>query len=337
MTSNADSAPEAASFVRTVLGDLPPERLGVCDAHEHAAIAESYATERFPEFRHDDFPKLCAELRGFREAGGSALIDAMPCACGRDISLLAALSRETGVSIVAATGVHLAQYYPTRHWTSRYGADQLAALMVADIEQGIDRFDYGGPIVERAPHRAGVIKAAGSGPRLGERDRRVFAAAAEAQRQTGCPILTHTEQGEGGLAQAAFLRDCGADLSRVVLSHTDRRPDPARHRDLLQTGVRLEYDGAFRWKRPDGRNPTLELLLELAPEFPDQLMLGMDMARASYWSAYGGLPGLRYLLDVFAPQLRQASLSEALLDRLLRGNPAAAFSFAPSLQTETSN
>jgi hypothetical protein len=38
-------------------------------------------------------------------------------------------------------------------------------------------------------------------------------------------------------------------------------------------------------------NQTTALIFALAPEFPDQLMLGMDTARSSYWKSYGGAQG----------------------------------------------
>ena len=101
------------------------------------------------------------------------------------------------------------------------------------------------------------------------------------------------------------LRASGVDLAHVTLSHTDRKPDVAYHRDILQSGVRVEFDSAFRWTEG---NPTLDLLVALAPDFPDQLMLGMDAARRSYWKQYGGKPGMSFLLTDFRPQLRESRI-----------------------------
>jgi len=82
--------------------------------------------------------------------------------------------------------------------------------------------------------------------------------------------------------------------SRVIrVTEHGRIADAALHRRLLVRGARLEYDSAFRWKGAE--NPTLDLILALAPEYPSQLMLGMDAARRSYWRAFGGGPGLDHL------------------------------------------
>jgi phosphotriesterase-related protein len=89
--------------------------------------------------------------------------------------------------------------------------------------------------------------------------------------------------------------------------------------------VKVEFDSAFRWKEG---NPTLDLVLALVPEFPSQIMLGMDAARRSYWKGYGGKPGLSFLLTGFREQLRHAGLSEELWRRIMITNPAEAFSWS---------
>jgi phosphotriesterase-related protein len=122
------------------------------------------------------------------------------------------------------------------------------------------------------------------------------------------------------------LRGLGVDLGHVCLSHTDRKPDVGLHRELLATGVRVEFDSAFRWKAGE-RNGTRELLETLLTEFPDQIMLGMDAARRSYWRSYGGGPGLSFLLTDFSEQLRAAGVSPLQLEKIFVSTPAATFAF----------
>ena len=300
------------SFVRTVLGDIDPKRLGVCDAHAHVIIDPSFATENEPDFLLDDVDRAVAELQAFKSLGGGAMIDAMPTACGRNARKLAEVSRRSGVHLVASTGVHLAKYYPQDHAILRMNADELANMMIHEIEDGI----------EGNESRAGVIKVAGGRDRLSVFEREVFAAAAIAHVATGCPILTHTEAGTAVDEQIDLLEGGGVDLSRVTLSHTDRNPDFAAHRRWLERGVNLEYDSHFRTKKSP--NPTIGLIRELIAEYPDQLMVGMDAARRSYWKSYGGAPGLAYLLTT----LRDAiDLPEAVLRLIYERTPARAFSF----------
>jgi phosphotriesterase-related protein len=129
------------------------------------------------------------------------------------------------------------------------------------------------------------------------------------------------------MEQIERLRQLGVDLRHVCLSHTDRKLDAGYHRELLASGVRVEFDSAFRWQPGEG-NPTRDLLLALLPEFPDQIMLGMDAARRSYWRSHGGGPGMSFLLTEFARQLRSLGVGEEILRKVFVSTPAATFAFA---------
>ena len=315
------------SFIRTVLGDISPDKLGRCGAHEHLIIDRSYTTERFPDFLLDSVEAGIQELRAFYAAGGRAMVDSMPCDCGRNVVKLAAISRATGVHILCPTGVHLRQYYPQGSWAERLGVEQLAELFVADLEIGIDANDYAGPECQRTVHRAGLIKVASGLNQINEHEQKIFAAAALAHQRSGAPILTHTEKGTAALEQVAFLQQHGVHPRHVVLSHTDRKPDPVYHREILATGVFVEYDAHFRWK-PEQGNPTADLILALCADgLASQIMLGMDAARRSYWTSYGGTPGHNYLLTTFRTLLLSRGLSPADYDRFQIDNPLRAYQF----------
>lgn len=314
--------------IRTVLGDIPAKSLGACYAHEHIIAGPSYATRQYPDFLLDDEGKASAELARVRAAGGRAMVDCTPCGAGRKVVKLARVARAAGVHIICATGLHLEKYYPPDHWSTQLDAERLAALFTSDVTDGVDRHDYEARTVERTEHRAGVIKAAGGLGGLNGRERRVFEAAALAHRATGAPVVTHTEQGTAALEQIDLLTASGVEPRHMIICHTDRRPDAAYHREILSTGVFLEYDSAFRWPAERG-NPTRDLVLEMAAAgFGGQLLLGMDAARSRYWAEYGGSPGLTYLLAVFASELRDRGLPQSALARIFVTNPAAAFALA---------
>jgi 5-phospho-D-xylono-1,4-lactonase len=317
-------------FLRTVTGDIDASAAGICYAHEHIIIDPSFTTHCYPDFLLDSVEKACIDITEFRQAGGQTLVDSMPCGGGRSATKLAEISRRTGAYIVCPTGLHLPKYYLPGHWGQKLTAEKLAQLFIADIQKGIDANDYDGPGIERGPEKAGVIKIATGQAKPTPHEQKIFEAAAIAHRKTGSPILTHTEQGEGALEQAALLKSLGVDLSHVVLSHTDRKPDTAYHREILSTGVLLEYDSAFRWPadHPNG-NPTLRLVVELAAAgFGNQLVLGMDAARQKYWHAYGGQPGIAFLLREFVPQLRAAGCSKQDIHKIFIENPARSYAFA---------
>jgi 5-phospho-D-xylono-1,4-lactonase len=314
-------------FLRTVMGDIDSAMAGVCYSHEHIIIDPSFTTFCNPDFLLDSVDLACADVAEFREAGGQTLIDSMPCGGGRNAVKLAQISARSAANIVCPTGLHLQKYYPPGHWGERLSVEEMAEVFTSEIEIGIDARDCNGPTIVRTPHKAGVIKVATSGERPTPHERKVIEAAVIAHQKTGAPILTHTEQGAGALEQVRLFQDLGASLSHVVLSHTDRRPDTAYHEEILSTGVMLEYDSAFRWPESDG-NPTLGLVLTMFAEgFGGQILLGMDAARRKYWRAYGGNPGLRFLLHDFVPRLRSGGLGEEDIDAVFVHNPQRCYSF----------
>src|SRR3990172_10116815 len=142
-------------FARTVLGDISPAELGVVYAHEHLVIHGGRPVQLSPDFLLADVDRAVAELAPAQRLGLRAVVDAMPADCGRDVLMLAEISRRGGVHVVASTGLHHERYYDDRHWSIRLSADEIADLFVADITQGIDELDYAGPLVRRTTHPAG--------------------------------------------------------------------------------------------------------------------------------------------------------------------------------------
>jgi phosphotriesterase-related protein len=315
-------------FARTVLGDVPAEELGIIYAHEHLVIHGGRPIEYQPDFDLADVDRAVAELAPAQALGLRTVVDAMPCDAGRDVLMLARISRLSGVNVIAPSGLHHERYYHDRHWSVRLSAEEIADLFVADISEGIDELDYNGPVVKRTPHRAGVMKIAGSTDGLTARDEVVFAAAAMAQQRTGCPILTHCEHGTGALEQVEFLQRHGADPAHIVLSHTDKIVDRGYMRDIAATGARVEYDQHMRWG-DDQPNGTLQLLAWAAEDgLLGHITIGLDAARQKYWTQYGGRPGWAYLLAEFSERMRgELGFGEQELRTLFVDTPGAAYSF----------
>ncbi|MGB6152942.1 MAG: hypothetical protein WBG48_13250 [Pricia sp.] len=315
----------AKDFFRTILGDMPSSKMGLTYSHEHIVIDDGYVTGKHPEFLLNDVAKISEELINFHKAGGRTVVDTMPANAGRNILKSVAVSQNSKVNIIVPTGIHLEIYYPENHWRYAYSEDELTRLFVADINEGIDEFDYSGPFVKRTSYKAGLIKlASGDGP-FTEHQRKIFRAVVNAHLETGAPILTHTNFGRQALEQAKLFEKLGAKLEHVVLSHVDRAKDIGYNRAVLDIGVRVEYDSAFRWKIGEP-NHTFTLLENLLPDYQDQIVLGMDMAKNAYWKSYGGSPGLNYLIDTIPGFLQSKDLDE-YYQKLFFDNPKCLYTF----------
>lgn len=298
--------------IRTLGADLPAEQAGPTYAHEHLIIDSPFVAKAMPHISLQSVDEAVAELEKCVRAGVRTMVDAMPAASGRNPEKLMQASIRTGVRMVASTGLHTSKYYDDVPWTHTESADALAARFIADVEHGIDQHDYLGGVVERTEVRAGVIKVAALTAQLTASEHRLFEAAAITHLETGVPILTHTEGGQGGLAQIETLLDLGVSPGRIALSHTDKVHDVEYHRSMLSRGVYLCYDQGLRTPK------VTALLLETmtGEGFGDQLIMGTDGARRSLWSTLGGSPGLAYLYTGFA------KLFDEPTDRLFTVNPS---------------
>jgi phosphotriesterase-related protein len=311
-------------FVRTALGDIVSAEMGLTYSHEHIIIEESYPTDKNPLFLLNDVDKIAKELQGFYEMGGRTMVDTMPANCGRNVLKLAEVSRRTGVNIVVPTGIHLEKYYLPNHWRYSYTEEQLTQLFIDDITVGIDSNDYNGPYVNHTPHKAGMIKLATGDEKITAHQEKIFHAVVNTHLETGVPILTHSNFGKHAIDQVDLFEKLGAHLEHVVISHVDRYQDIGYNRELLETGVKVVYDCAFRWKEKE--NWTYKLLEALLPVFPDQITMGMDAAKSSYWQSYGGKPGLTFLLTTFKDDLQKMGLGQ-YYSNIFFTTPAALYSF----------
>ncbi len=321
----------AESVVRTVLGDVPGSEIGFTYAHEHLVLDNALIAAGFAHILLDDPALAIREVSECREAGVQTIVDAMPCAAGRDVIRLAEISRATGVNVVAVTGLHHERYYGPRHWTSQVDADTLGGLFADDILIGVDAFDYTGPVVERTEHRAGLIKIATAGSELGPRDHLLIEAAAIAHRRSGAPIITHCEHGRGALEQVDALTRRGVRADAVLVSHIDKVADVGYHTAIADSGAWLVFDQAIRHHELP-TTPTAQLIARLRDAGRlGRVLLATDGARRSLWHAFGGQPGLSWLAAAMPVQLQGMGLTSSEVAALFVGNPARAL----SLRSET--
>ncbi|AUG80944.1 phosphotriesterase [Kitasatospora sp. MMS16-BH015] len=285
--------------VRTVLGELDPAELGVCDAHDHLFL-------RSPLLAGQELADPAAaerELRAFAALGGRALVQWTPYGMGRRRGELVRLARATGVHLVGATGLHQARHYEPEWLRSL----DLAELFVADLTAA------------QAP--AGLIKTAGEYHGLGGHARWVMTAAAEAHHATGAPIAVHHELGTGPLQVLELLcGELGVPPRSVLLGHLNRFPDARLHRKAAESGAYVVLDGPSRAHHATDHHlfDTVADLIESG--HADQLLFGGDTTTAAALAEVGPT----HLVSALRPRLA-AEFGEELAHRVFTTNPARAF------------
>jgi phosphotriesterase-related protein len=315
-------------LVRTVLGDVPPAALGVCNYHEHLFQAS-------PLLRGDELDDEAAsaqEAASLVAAGTSAMVEATPTGLGRSPSGVARISAATGLTVVHTTGAHRDEHYTAGHWLLGCDEDDLARRFEADVRTGLPERDLPerGPVALAGPEqpvRAGMVKAGVGYWRISPFERRVLAADARVACATGVPVMVHLEHGSAAWEVLSLLAADGVPAERVVLAHADRNLDPGLHAELTTSGAYLGYDGPARHREaPD--SAILDCLERVLHEGdPGRIVLGGDVARRTRYRAYGGMPGLDYVQRRFVPRLR-ARVGDDLANLVLVENPARLLTLA---------
>jgi len=293
-----------SAAIRTVLGDIPPEQLGVCDAHDHLFLN----SPMLPGQELDDAGAALAELDAFAALGGRAIAQWTPWGLGPRTAELPKLSRRCGVHIIAATGMHQAKHYDRAELERVY--DDLAGLFVSELT--------GGPV------KAGMIKIAGAYHHLDEHAEYVLAAAAQAHHATGAPIGVHLEGGTAALeVLEALCERRGVAPGSVILGHLHRFPDVRIHRQVAEAGAFLAFDGPSRVHH-GGDWRLLDSIAALADAgHADRLLLGGDTVTPSARSTADG-PGMPFLLHGLRPRIER-ELGVDIATAILVDNPARAF------------
>lgn len=316
------------SVVRTVLGEVDADELGIVDSHEHLMITGGPATVRDPDLLLDDVDDAIREVEEFATAGGGTIVDAMPTGCGRNVAALVEISRRTGVHIVATAGFHRPRFYDDLHWARSYPIDLLTEVILSEVTGGVDRWELSGPVVEPTAARPGVLKAATGLNAMTSVEERMLVAVAAVHLASGLPILTHAEHGTHADRQLDRLEAEGVAATSVAVSHMDRNPDVVLHRDLMQRGATLIYDGLYR-ERYRPVSAVAELVsAAVDADLRQRILLGGDVGRRSLRRSAGG-SGIAGLVDQFVPHLVAHGVDKVALHQMLTANAAAFFALRP--------
>ena len=308
------------NFIRTVQGDRDIKKLGICQCHEHLFIEMDKSYEISPTLYMDSLYKSTNELRNYKISGGDIIVDAQPVFAGRMAEHLIKASAFSGVHIIASTGFHKIIFYYDEAYIFNRDEQYITDLYIDEITTGMVSSKKDGFRPLNA--RAGIIKTAvdSGGIFANQIYEKLFAAAANAALATGAPILCHVEQGADAHEVARFFMDRGLAANRLILCHLDRaRYDFAYHKEVLQTGVYLEYDTINRLKYLSNEQEVRLICAMLEAGFEDRLLLSLDTTNQRL-RAYGADMGLDYIMHEFVPQMKSTGIPDQSIYKMQSHN-----------------
>jgi phosphotriesterase-related protein len=309
--------------VETVLGPVDAAELGTVLVHEHVRFRDEAVSDQWPRCYDAEHERQAAldALAGAKGHGVASICDPTAMFGGRDVHFMREVAQESGVNIVACTGIYTYDYLP--HFFENRTEDQIAEIFVADIEQGIQGTDA----------KAGFLKCAADAPGVTPNIEKVHRAVARASVQTGCPIMAHSRPAsDTGPQQLKIFADEGVDMSRVQIAHTGDTDDLGYIERVLESGAWIGLDryGLNLYLPMENRNDTFAALLDRG--YADRIHLGQDFCATIDWFpaeaveqlVEGGLVhnwSMTLLWEEVFPVMRERGLTDELLETMLVENP----------------
>ena len=314
-----ESADINVQQVVTVRGPVAAGELGVALSHDHLLVDWWDFTDKFSSYSGilDDEDLAIREVSRFCEAGGGTIFDPTNMGLGRQPKSLQRISEATGVHVVMGTGWYRERTYAQCVFEEQPG--RLAEYLLRDLLVGVGDTDI----------CAGFIGEIGTERRcISPAEERVFRAAARAQIQSGCAIMTHTTNwGELAVEQLALLAEEGVSSDRVIISHVGDRIGVDRLRPIADAGAWLGVDNLGSTRGHLSLEARAGLVAELWAEgYGNRILLGNDICGRDQLSVYGG-PGYDNVIVNFLPLLRKQSLTDDEIHVMTVENPARAFAY----------
>ena len=323
-----------AAVVNTVTGPVSPDDLGVTLMHEHILYG-------YPGWEGDqsiapfDRPamveKSVAVLEMLKPLGLKTYVDATALDGGRCPEIYREISEKTGIQIICSTGYYYEGEGSSAYWKFRSvlgdAAAELYELYMREITVGIR--DTG--------IRAGVIKVGTSKDVITDYEAMMLRVAARAQKETGVPIITHTQEGSMGPEQAAMLIAEGVDPAKIQIGHMSDNLDMDYQQRTLCQGVYVSWDrmglqGLVGCPMDEQRYP---LIIELIKNgHGDRLMISHDcilnwlgrpltlpeevLPLIANWNP-------AHLFQNIIPALKAGGVTDDQIDTIVRENPRRLF------------
>ncbi len=319
------------AMINTVMGPISADELGVTLIHEHLTLSypgwecDALATP----YDREAIAATCAEaLEEAKAYGLKTMVEASPNDLNRDVELDRMISERTGINVICATGMYMEAMGKPAYLKFRSRLFDITTEMyetfVKEITQGIG--DTG--------VKAGVIKVATGHGQITAYEEAVIKAAARAQKETGVPIITHTEGGTMGPEQADLLISEGADPKRIMIGHIGGNANLQYHTSILDKGAYIAFDRlGIEFMFPDALRKACIIGL-IGIGYANRIMLSHDYS--PYWLGRPfELPGLvntllsnwsySHVFKNIIPALREAGVSDENIDTMMVENPRRLF------------
>jgi len=315
--------------INTVLGPIDPEEMGRTLAHEH--IAAGYpGWECDPlarPYNREKIVNVCMKsLEPVKTYGVKTIIDATSIDLCRDVEVMREVSKRLQLHIVCSTGRYMESEGKWTYFRQR-ARDKIGDMKTELYEGFMQELTSG---IGQSGIKPGVIKVASGLNCISPCEDAMLRAAAQASKETGTPIMTHTEAGTMGPAQADLLIGEGVNPQKIVIGHMCGNPSITYQEEVLGRGVYIAFDRfGLEVLVPDPvRIATLVGLLGRG--YADRIMISQDFIGCGYGRG-GRLPEAQAkkivnwsytnIFHNIIPALKKAGISDDQIKTMTIDNP----------------
>ena len=255
--------------INTVVGPLETSKIGFALMHDHVLGATSGIPQVYPELLGKNYKqRILKGLAAAKNAGINTIVDADTFDLGRDIKILAEVSRLSGVNIICCSG----WYGELPDYLGSFTADQFAQVFAREVQKGIEGTDI----------KAGILKSAADFGGVTIQGEVLLRGVARAQLMTGVPIMLHSYAPDQiGRQQIKILKEEGVDLRRVKLDHSTDTTDMEYLTWVIEQGCYLGMDRLpgihvppLSRVSPEGRVKTIKALIDAG--YASRILLSHD-------------------------------------------------------------
>jgi phosphotriesterase-related protein len=292
-------------MIKTVLGDIKEDALGITLPHEHICCYSEYAYRMAgkdyldKDALADTATVYLKELK--KKYGLATFVDCTPINIGRDVELLKRISEQSEINIICSTGF----YYTDEPVLYNTSAEQLCKYMVADAYAV----------------NAGIIKCAVENEAITRFGEKLLRACAKAHLCLGLPIVLHSNANNRNALKALeilFLE--GVNPNAVTVGHLSDTDDLEYVKNIASYGCFIGLDRLYKNTSEEYVSKKTQSILELCKaSYEDQILLSHDALFFNGFEAELKIyeqPRFSYCFDYILPQL-----TKSLSDKLMVQNP----------------
>ena len=300
----------------TVTGPVPAANAGNVLPHEHV-IVDFIGADSIVPGRYDPdsvFQKALPFLKDLKQYCNT-LFDCTPNYLGRDVQLLARLSKASGINIVTNTGYYGAvkhKYLPQH--ASQETAEQIAGRWIKEFNEGID-----GTII-----KPGFIKLSADHGPLSSLQKKMILAGAITHQKTGLTVAVHSGDGNAAREEMKILMENKVPAKSFIWVHAQNEKDSSYFVEVAGRGGWVEFDGLS--------DENVQQYLSLLKFMKRNRLLHRTLVShdAGYY-AVGDVDGGQFrryttLFTDLLPALEKEGFTKEDIQLLIRKNPAKAYS-----------